>query len=87
MQIQELNFVTVALSEEEHAKLEAASDILNQITSALFPCRNDDQIGNQNTLENFATHKELTDMADLFDWLCDMTAEGSPIGNYKVRTN
>lgn len=44
MQINEIHSITIALSEEEHAKLEAASDILNKIM-------------------------------------------GSPIGNYKVRTN
>lgn len=87
MQINEIHSITIALSEEEHAKLEAASDILNKIMDALSPCRDDDQIGNQNTLENFAKYGELTDMTDLFDWLCAMTTEGSPIGNYKVHTN
>lgn len=86
MQIHEVHSIAIALSKEEHAKLEAALDILNKMMDALSPCRDDDQIGNQNTLENFAKYGELTDMTDLFDWLCVMTAEGSPIGNYKART-
>ena len=86
MQINEVHSITITLSKEEHAKLEAASDILNKIMDALSPCRDDDQIVNQNTLENFAEYDELTDMTDSFDWLCAMTAEGCPIGNYKVQT-
>lgn len=87
MQINEIHSVTIALSEEEHAKLEAASDILNEIMDAFYPCHDDDKIGNKNTLEeNFAKYGELTDMTNLFDWLCAMTAEGCQIGNYNAQT-
>lgn len=86
MQIHEVHSITITLSKEEHAKLEAASDILNKIMEALSPCADSDEIGNQNSLENFAKYGELTDMTGLFDWLCAMTTEGCPIGNYKART-
>lgn len=86
MKINEVYSVTIVLSEEEHAKLEAASDILDTIMDAFFPCADSDAIGNQNTLENFAKYGELTDMTHLFDWLCAMTAGGCPISNYKTQT-
>lgn len=79
--------ITIALSEEEHAKLEAASDILNKIMDAFSPCCDDDKIGSENTPEeNFARYGELTYMTSLFDLLCAMTAEGCQTGNYNVQT-
>ena len=67
MQINEVHSIAIALSEEEHAKLEAASDILNKIMDAFSPCRDVDQIGNKNQSKGFAKYGELTDMTDLFD--------------------